>query len=47
MRVTSPEIHYDLILHQTLITSTFKFKHIQHRKRTACLCTANAIPVFP
>ena len=43
MRVTLPGMHYDLILHQTLITNTFKFKHTQQYKRTSCWFRANVV----
>ena len=45
MRVTLPGMHCDLILHQTLITNTFKFKHIQQYKRTSCWFRANTTSV--
>ena len=47
MRVTLPGMHCDLILHQTLITNTFKFKHTQQYKRTSCWFRANTTPVVP
>ena len=47
MRVTLPGMHYDLILHQTPITNTFKFKHTQQYKRTYCWFRANTTPVVP
>ena len=47
MRVTLPGMHCDLILHQTLITNTFKFKHAQQYERTRCWFRANTTPVVP
>ena len=47
MRVTLPGMHYDLILHQTLITINFKFEHTQQCKRTSCWFRANTTPVVP
>ena len=47
MRVTLLGMHYDLILHWTRITNTFKFKHTQQCKRTSCWFRANTTPVVP
>jgi len=45
MRVTLPGMHYDLILHRTPITNTFKFKHTQQCKRTSCWFSTNTTSV--